>query len=65
MSDDVKTVDETALSLGICRKTVFNLLKNGELQRAPFRKNGGRGKPTTMVTTVSVTEYRNRRRSKK
>lgn len=65
MIDYSKTVEETAIALGVCKQTVFNLLRAGKLQRAPAQRVSGKGRPITMVTLSSIVEYRNRRRSKK
>ena len=65
MIDNAKTVEDTALVLGVCKQTVFNLLRVGELQRAPAQRMSGKGRPITMVTLGSIVEYRNRRRSKR
>lgn len=65
MNEIVKTVEETATTLGVCKNTVYNLLREGKLQRAPARRGGGKGRPETRVTFSSILEYtENRRRSK-
>ena len=65
MNKKKKTVDETALALGVCKQTVFNLLREGKLKRAPAKKSGGKGRRETGVTFSSILEYtENRRRSK-
>lgn len=63
MYDAGKSVKEAALALGVCENTVYNLLNRGDLQRAPAAANGRRGRPETRVTTSSIVEFRQRRRS--
>lgn len=51
-----RTVKETAILLGVCENTVYNLLRRGKLQRVP-NKSSGRGRPLTLVSSSSIVSY--------
>lgn len=52
----VRTVKETAIILGVCENTVYNLLKRGKLQRA-VNNSSKRGRPLTLVSGNSIVSY--------
>lgn len=52
-----KTVAEATEMLGVCKDTIYRLLKNGELERAPSKAQDKRGRPLTMVTVSSIINY--------
>lgn len=50
------TVDEVANRLNVCRDTVFRLIRVGKLEKKRLH-TGKRGKPKTLVTSVSLGNY--------
>lgn len=52
-----KTVLETMDALGVCRATVYNLLKRGELTRASSTMKSGKGKGRILITNESIVRY--------
>lgn len=52
----VRTVKETAIMLGVCENTVYNLLKRGDLQRVE-NNHSKRGRPLTLVSGSSIISY--------
>lgn len=54
--DYTRTVKETAILLGVCENTVYNLLQRGKLQRVP-NKGSSRGRPLTLVSGNSIISY--------
>jgi hypothetical protein len=52
----VRTVKETAIMLGVCENTVYNLLKSGKLQRVENRRSD-RGRPLTLISGNSIISY--------
>lgn len=57
-------VEETASRLNVCRDTVFNLLKRGDLERARLH-TGKRGKPKTVIPAESLGRYLYNREEKR
>ena len=52
----VRTVKETAIMLGVCENTVYNLLKRGKLRRVS-NNSSKRGRPLTLVSGNSIVSY--------
>ena len=51
-----RTVKETAMMLGVCENTVYNLLRSGKLQRVT-NNSSKRGRPITLVSGSSIISY--------
>lgn len=50
------TVDDVAERLGVCRDTVFCMIHRGDLEKRRLH-TGKRGKPKTVITSVSLGKY--------
>lgn len=49
-------INEVAERLGVCRDTVFCLIRNGKLEKKRLH-TGKRGKPKTVITATSLGKY--------
>ena len=57
LQERVKTVKETVEMLGVSRSTIYNLLRRGELKRAPSIMKDSRGRPLTRIIASSIVTY--------
>ena len=57
LQERAKTVKETVEMLGVSRSTIYNLLRRGELKRAPSIVKDSRGRPLTRITVSSIVTY--------
>lgn len=54
-----KSINETSERLGCSRRTVFKLLKQGQLERAEPTHTRKTGRPETKITIKSIISYIN------